>query len=232
MCSGVIILLDQASVKNHLLRAFPETAFARLASMMVRVELHKGQDLVIPGQTIQHCWFIEHGVSSLVAMSSAGRETEAGIVGAEGMVDVATILGSDRSPLRCFIQIAGHGYRVPVNAVVALYEESLDVRTLLNRFAYDSFLQVAQTALANAAFNVNERLARWLLMCADRTGNDQIALTHELLAVMLNVRRAGVTQAMHALEQAGFVKNGRALITIVDRMGLENFARDSYAPLV
>lgn len=205
--------------------------FAVLEPSLVRVDLAKSEELVSPGRPIEHCWFIEDGIASMVAMSHNGQETEAGIVGREGMVDVATILGSDRSPLRCFIQIPGHGLRIPASVLASARDASPTLRALLDRYAYSLMAQIANTALANASLTVEERLARWLLMCADRIGSDEIALTHEFLSLMLNVRRAGVTLAIHSLERAGWVKGRRGAILIVDRAGLEACAFEAYVPL-
>lgn len=206
--------------------------FELIAPHLVHVDLPKSEELILPGGVIDYCWFIEDGIASVVAMSREGREAEAGIVGRDGMVDVATILASSTSPLRCFIQISGSGLRIKANILAKAVETSPTMRKQLNQYAYKCLVQVAQTALANASFTVNERLARWLLMCADRVGGNQINLTHEFLSIMLNVRRAGVTLALHALEDAGLVKTSRGSILIVDRPGLEKFGYDAYEPLV
>jgi CRP-like cAMP-binding protein len=226
------VQLDQSSIGNNLLRGLSSADYGLLADDLVRVDLVRAQELSSPGEAITHCWFLEDGIASMVATSREGHETEAGIVGHEGMTDVATILGSASSPLRCFIQIPGRGLRIPVRVVVAAYQASASMRTSFNLFAYAMLCQIAQTALANASFSVEERLARWLLMCDDRLTGDEIALTHEFLSVMLNVRRAGVTLALHALQSAGFLETRRGAIRIVDREGLEEFAVDAYTAVI
>lgn len=208
-----------------------EADFAQLAPSLTPVDLPRSQELVFPGQEIEYCWFLEDGVASIVAASSNGHEAEAALVGREGFVDLAIILGMKKSPLRCFMQIPGRGYRLPARRLLALYETSPDARTLLNQFAFSLVIQIAQTALINASFSIEERLARWLLLCADRLGGEDIAMTHEFLALMLNVRRAGVTIAMQSLHGAGLVKSVRGLVRITDRRGLEEFANDAYAAL-
>ncbi len=181
-----------------------------------------------PEQSIKYCWFPEDGIASMVATSRDGQETEAGIVGREGMIDVATILGSSRTPLRSFVQIPGKCLRLPSRVMKAAYEASDSVRSAFNRFAFELLAQIAQTALANASYSVEQRLARWLLMCADRLNDNEIALTHEFLAVMLNVRRAGVTLAIQSLQSSGYVESRRGSVRIIDRRGLESFAKDAY----
>lgn len=230
-CEVRLALLDQSSVKNRLLTAMKPGDFAALSPHLLLVELPRSQNLVFPERRIEHCWFIDEGIASLVATSSDGHETEAGIVGWEGMVDLAIILGADRSPLRCFMQVGGRGYRVPVALLRGRMDASSELRSLLNQYAYGCFVDVAETALANASFTVEERLARWLLMCADRLGRNHVPLTHEILAVMLNVRRAGVTLALHSLETAGLLEARRGIITIVDRLALERLAHDVYRPI-
>ena len=164
----------------------------------------------------------------MVATSRDGQETEAGIIGREGMTDIAIILGAPRTPLRTFIQIPGKGLRIPVRTMISAYAASDSVRSAFNLFAFELLCQIAQTALANASYSVEQRLARWLLMCADRLNGEEIALTHEFLSVMLNVRRAGVTLAIQSLQSAGYLESQRGSVRIINRSGLEGFAKDAY----
>ncbi|SDB98516.1 cAMP-binding domain of CRP or a regulatory subunit of cAMP-dependent protein kinases [Sphingomonas sp. YR710] len=205
--------------------------FAALEPRLVRVELARSQALIFPGQPIGHCWFLEEGIASMVITSSEGHETEAAIIGREGMVDAATILGVDASPIRSVIQIPGYGYRLPAPVLSSRLEASADLRSMLNRYVYGLLEQTANTALANASFTVEERLCRWLLMCSDRVDGAEICLTHELLSVMLNVRRAGVTHAVNSLEAAGMVKTRRGAILITDRPAVMRRIHGSYVPL-
>ena len=205
--------------------------FATLAPSLVHIDLPRGLVLSMPGQMIEYGWFMETGIASMVITARDGRETEASIVGYEGMVDVATILGEQETALRCFMQLPGSGYRIPARSLASAINESVTLRTLLNRFVHNVVVQIAQTALANASFTIEQRLARWLLMCSDRLLDDEIALTHEFLSVMLNVRRAGVTQAIQSLQKTGMLTAQRRSIKIVDRRRLEEFASDAYVPL-
>lgn len=222
---------DQSSIGSDLLSRSSSDDYALLAADVVRVDLPRSKPLSSPGKSIEHCWFLEDGIASMVATSRDGQETEVGIVGREGITDVATILGGSETPLRSFIQIPGHGLRLPARTLSAAYAASETLRTNFNQFAHQMFCQVAQTALANASYSVEERLARWLLMCADRLGSEKITLTHEFLSVMLNVRRAGVTLAIQSLQSTGFVDAQRGAVRIVNRPGLEKFARDAYTAL-
>ena len=220
--------LEQSSIGNDLLSRISPADYALLSADLVRVDLPRGMVLSLPGQAMAHCWFVEQGIASMLATSRDGQEAEAGIVGREGMIDVATFLGARRAQLRSFMQIPGRGLRLPSRILMNAYAASMTIRTTLNLFAHELLSQIAQTALANASYTVEERLARWLLMCGDRLGSDEIALTHEFLSVMLNVRRAGVTLAIQSLQSAGFLDRKRGSVRIIDRAGLEDFAKDAY----
>jgi len=204
--------------------------FSMIEKDLTFVTLLRQQALNSPDEIIKHCWFIETGVVSVVAISPKGHETEVGIVGRDGMIDIAVTMSRNRSPLHSFIQIAGTGYRMPSSALARARDASPTFRAQLNNYAYDYFLQVAYTALANASLNVEERLARWMLMCGDRVGDSEILLTHEFISTMLNVRRAGVTVAIQSLENRGFMTARRGVLSIIDRAGLTRFAKDVYLP--
>lgn len=218
-------------MQNRLLSSLSTADYAVLRPHLILVDLPKAHELIVPERRIDYCWFMEDGIASLVATSSRGQEAEAGIVGRDGMVDLATILGADRSPLRCFIQVPGYGYRLPAAILRSRMTESGQMRSLLLHHVHQCFVDVAQTALANASFTVEERLARWLLMCADRLGRNDIALTHDFLAVMLNVRRPGVTLALQSMRAAGLLKTSRGVITIIDALRLQTLAREAYRPV-
>jgi CRP-like cAMP-binding protein len=220
--------LKQNAIKNQLLGLMSKDDFALLAEHLVWIQLAKGDLLVEPDRPIQNCWFLEAGVASVVLATPQGQETEVGIIGLEGMVDLSTVQGLDSSPFRCFVQVPGAAYRLPASTLTAALEVSPAMRGIMARFAYSFTVQVSGTALANASFTVEQRLARWLLMCHDRLETRDVALTHEFLALMLNVRRAGVTTAIGVLERAGLLDGKRGVISIDDRPGLEAFAGECY----
>lgn len=223
--------IEQSSIRNELLVGMAPADFALLAPELVHVDLARRTLLSSPDQSIKHCWFLEDGIASMVATSRDGQETEAGIVGREGMIDAAVILGSQETSLRSFIQVPGHGLRLPARTLSSAYAASESLRSALNLFAFRLLCQIAETALANASYSVERRLARWLLMCADRLGHDEICLTHEFLSVMLNVRRAGVTLAIQSLQSSGYLEPRRGSVKIIDRPGLERFAKYAYTGL-
>lgn len=224
-------LIDQQTVKNLLLGAMCSDDFAMLRPNLTKVHLARAQELVRPGEVIEHCWFLEDSIVSIVAISHDGKDTEAGIVGRDGMVDVATILGVDRSPNLSFVQIPGGGYRMRADCLLELLNTRASLRSLLNRHVHNLIAQISSTAHVNASFTVERRLARWLLMCSDRLNSQDIGLTHDLMSTMLNVRRAGVTQAISNLANAGFVASTRGLISIVNRPALIGLVQDCYTPV-
>ena len=184
--------------------------------------------LVTPGKPIERCYFLESGVASVVSTTSDGKQAEIGIIGREGMIDVVTVMGGASSPLEVFMQMPGDAYSIPTGELVALADESRSFRRLLLGFAHSFLIQVSHTALATVTLNIEDRLARWLLMSCDRLERDSFPVTHEFMSLMLGVRRAGVTDALGSLAAAGHIATSRGQITILDRRGLEKRAGDSY----
>lgn len=128
------------------------------------------------------------------------------------------------------MQVSGEGFRVESPVLAALIETRPGLRKILIRYAQSMHIQTCFTALSNALHGIEERLARWLLMCHDRTDGDEIEITHEFLSVMLAVRRSSVTTALHVLEGNRFIKSERGLITVINRPALEAYAHDTYGP--
>jgi CRP-like cAMP-binding protein len=179
-------------------------------------------------EPIAHIYFPETGIVSVVANGAHDREVEVGVIGREGMSGMAVVMGGDRSPHATYIQVAGDGLRLTAGALRRAMRKSPSLRTSFLNFAQAFTIQIAQTALANARANIDERLARWILMAHDRLDGDEVALTHEFLAIMLGVRRAGVTAAMQSLETRGLVETKRARLFVLNRGGLETAANGSY----
>ena len=142
------------------------------------------------------------------------------MVGPEGMTGVAVLLGDDRSANESYTQAVTTGRRVPVPNFREVMDKSTTLSRLMRRYALAFLAQTTQTALANGHARIDQRLARWLLMAMDRLGAADLPLTHELMAVMLGVRRPGVTDALHRLEGDGLVRARRGVVSIRDREGL------------
>jgi CRP-like cAMP-binding protein len=218
----------QADLRNRLLALMAAEDFALLAPHLVPVTLQKSDSLVEADEPIAYVYFLESSIGSVVATSPEGLQIEVGIFGPEGCGPLPALLGVDRSPHRVLIQAAGSAHRIARPALVAAMDRSSSLRSLLLRYVQVQIVQANLTALSNAVHPVDERLARWLLMCHDRSVGNEIAVTHEFLAIMLAVRRPSVTTALHVLEGNGFIRAERGFITVRNRRGLEEFARDAY----
>jgi CRP-like cAMP-binding protein len=192
------------------------------------VQLKLRQSLERPNRRIDNVYFIHAGIASVVALQAGPTQAEVGLIGYEGMSGSAVLLGDDRSPHSTYMQIAGDGERIAVAALDAAVGASRTLRAVLLRYVQSFLVQTAQTAIANARNRLDARLARWILMAHDRVPRSTLPLTHELLALMLAVRRAGVTEAVHALARSGLIHASRGQIVIVDRAGLERRAGTAY----
>lgn len=211
---------------NGLLACIEPDDMTAVSAQLERVDLDQGQFLFQSYEVIEHVYFFLSGLSSEIA-GLRGKEVEVGCVGAEGLSGVPALLGVDSSPHYAFMQVGGKALRIRTDALRELMEKRPRLRWFLLRFAHVFMMQIAATSLANGRFNVEQRLARWLLMSQDRLG-DRLSLTHGFFALMLGVRRPSVTDALHTLEGKHLIKSTRRLVTIRDRAGLENLAGASY----
>lgn len=214
--------------QNRLLRGLSSEDLALLTPHLSLISLPVRKSLEAPHRPISHCYFIESGFASVVAKSARDRHVETGLVGWEGMTGLAVVMGDDRSPHETYIQAAGSARRIGADHLRDALAASATLRTRLSRYAQAFLIQTAQTALANGTAKIEERLSRWLLMSHDRLRGDDVALTHEFMAVMLSVRRPGVTDALHHLEGRGLVRTDRGHINVIDREGLIETANGSY----
>jgi CRP-like cAMP-binding protein len=182
----------------------------------------------MPLKAIDDVYFMERGVASVVAVHRGGVHVEIGIVGCEGMTGCPIVMGNDRSPHLTYIQVVGEGRRISAKFLRTAMEQRPAIRLLLLKYVQAFTTQSQHTAVANARGKIHERLARWILMSHDRTPGDEMALTHEFLALMLGVRRAGVTQAMGTLKRQKLISASRGHITVLSRKGLEKVAGHFY----
>jgi CRP-like cAMP-binding protein len=219
---------SQSAVRNRVLATLPPEEFERLQPRLERVDLPLRTYLVQPNKPIEHIYFMEQGIASVVAITPQQRRIEVGLIGRESVSGMPILLGSDRMPHECFIQMSGEALCLGVDDLRQTIAERPALHRHLLRFVQAFHVQVAHTALANGSYTLEERLARWLLMCHDRVDGDVLFTTHEFLSIMLGVRRPGVTEALHILEGAHVIRAERGLVTILDRARLEQVAGDSY----
>src|SRR3954466_12371993 len=227
MWESAMAPLQQASVRNRLLAALTPDAFWLLQPHLEPVPLGLRQWVIETQQPIQHVYFPEHGIVSVLADTSQGR-IEVGLIGPEGMAGLPVVLGIDHSPYGYMVQADGEALRIPAQDLRTAMRHSPSLHSAFLRYTHALMVQTAQTAYANAGFTIEARLARWVLMTDDRLERDDLPLTHDFLAMMLGVRRPGVTLAMQALEGGGLIQAKRGSITVLDRTGLEALAKDAY----
>jgi CRP-like cAMP-binding protein len=218
----------QASTRNSLLTALSADDYALLQPHLERLTLAKGEELVVPNEPIEAVYFPETALGSVVTISPEGSKIEGAMVGCEGVMSLAVVHGTDRTPHQVVAQIEGEAWRIRADAFRDALAQSPSLMALLLRYAQALYIQTTYTALSNANHGVEERLARWLLMCHDRSDGDEMPLTHEFLSIMLAVRRPSVTTALHVVEGMGLIRASRGKVLIRDRAGLEDFARDAY----
>lgn len=219
----------QSRAENRLLAALPHRDYRRLARYLKPVSLTFGQVLFEPGARIRQVYFPYGGVISLLIMAGPGKAAEVGVVGNEGVVGAAAVLGTDFSHLRAVVQGAGTAARIAsarlqqeLGASVAWYRE-------LYRFTDALMHQTSQTAVCNRFHTVEARLARWLLAVRDRVHTDHFHLTQQFISLMLGVRRVGVTAAASSLQRRRLITYSRGNIQLLDPAGLEAAACDCYA---
>jgi CRP-like cAMP-binding protein len=213
---------------NRLLRALGPDDLNLLAAHLEPMEIDRGHVMIRPNERIEHVYFPVDCIGSVVAITPEGRRIEVGIFGRDGMSGTSVLLGSDRSPHESFVQIAGTALRMDADKFIEATRQSRSLHQLLLRYVETFQVQVAHTALSHGSYTIEERLARWLLMCHDRLDGDDLPLVHEFLALMLGVRRSGVTLALQIVEGAGVIRAKRGLITVRDRAKLLEIAGGSY----
>jgi CRP-like cAMP-binding protein len=216
------------AAQNRLLALLPEATFEDVVRVLEPVDLQRGYEIVSADGEIGHIYFLCSGIGSVVTVVAEAQRAEAGMFGREGFAPTSAGVGGTISVHQVMIQVEGHGYRMPLDAAKELLAKHPSFSNLLARFIQAFSSQISYTALCNVACQVDERLARWLLMCHDRVDGDEIALTHDFISLMLGVRRPTVTTALHVLEGRRFIQAERGRITIRDRKGLQEFATVAY----
>lgn len=220
--------IAQSQIRNRLLATLAPDDFAVLQPHLERRSLDQGFVLEVPGEAIGEVCFPEPGVISVVARTEGGMRLEAGIIGPEGMTGLALLNGADRSPSETFVQISCRGLCIDSATLRRSLRTNRAIHDHLLLYAQAFAIQTMQTVLANGRLTIGERLARWLLMCHDRADREDLRITHEFLSLMLGVRRAGVTIALHVLEGGGGIMMRRSVVNVRDRAVLLEAAGDAY----
>jgi CRP-like cAMP-binding protein len=217
-----------AAAANLLLAALPRRDRRRLIEGAETVAIAFAEELYAPGAPISHVYFPTRGFISLVMPVDASASVEVGLVGNEGMFGIPLALGVEESPVRAVVQGAGFAVRMVAARFVRELERSRALRSGMERYAYVHLTQIAQTAACTRFHVVEARLARWLLMTQDRAHAQSFHVTQAFLALMLGVRRVGVTKAACALQRRGLIRYSRGDITVIDRRGLKSASCGCY----
>jgi CRP-like cAMP-binding protein len=214
--------------RNRLLAVMSAADLALLRPHLKLVAMPLLKDMERANRRIDTVYFMEAGIASVVAEQADETRIEVGLIGAEGMSGTSVVLGGDQSPHSTYIQAVGEAQQMAARELRKAMDASESSRNLLLKFVQVFMIQTAHTAIANARAKIDQRLARWILMAHDRTHDDTLALTHEFLALMLGVRRAGVTEALHSLKRLKLIDTGRHQIFVLNRKGIERLAGNSY----
>jgi CRP-like cAMP-binding protein len=202
-----------------------DTLFSKLE--FVRLKVH--QVLHETGDALKSAYFCNSGMISILSVFPDGKSVEVGLVGKEGFVGLPLVAGFRTSPTRSVAQIDGStAFRVDGEALMGILSQCPKLERRLQQYSQMSAMQITQLAACNRLHEVHERLARWLLMCADRIGSDSLPLTQEFLGQMLGTRRSSVTVAAGILQKAGIIDHGRGEVEILDRRKLEKTACECY----
>jgi CRP-like cAMP-binding protein len=212
---------DPLTTGNRLLDGLPAKVLDRLRKHLEPVSLVNKRILTKQGGRIRHIYFPQKGMVSLVQPLNGGKMIEVGLIGREGLVGIAVVLGGSRSLVEAMVQMPGSALRMPPHVLRKELGQNSAVSVLSLRYVQALHNQISQTAACNGRHALVERLARWLLMARDRADGDVLPLRHEFLSLMLGMRRAGVTSALGSLRSAGLISTSYGSVIILERQGLE-----------
>jgi CRP-like cAMP-binding protein len=206
--------------RNRLLLALPSSNLKQLMPELEQIRCRREQVLMDADSSLDHIFFPDIGVVSVVAVYANGSVIEMATIGREGCTAVQAVLGAKNSSVRLIVQIPGSAAKMSRVAFTRAMGSMPSFRNLMYAYVQAFLEQVLVSVACNGAHSLKERLARWLLMMRDRGDDDALQITQNLLAEMLGVQRPTITNAAHGLEQAGLIARGRRQITILDRQGL------------
>ena len=224
--------MDGNQMHNEILLGLPRKECDVLFSYLEYVEMRTHDALHEAGQPIAHGYFVNDGLASVLNVMTDGKSVEVGLAGKEGFIGLPLVVGLSTSPCRVVMQVAGSAFRIRASDFAQALHRCPQLERQLNRFTHAMAMQATQVAACNRVHEVEERLARWLLMSQDRLGGDRVPLTQEFLAHMLGTRRASVTVAAGILQKAGLIKYTRGEVNVVNRAELEDAACECYQSMV
>jgi CRP-like cAMP-binding protein len=214
--------------QNRLLAALPHEEYERLAPHLQTVSFEQGQSLYDPNEPIEYAYFPLSGVTSMLVTTRAGASIEVGLVGREGFIGFQPLLGVTSAPNGAITQIPGFSLKIKSETLKEAFDRGGPLQAILHRHIQSQIVQMAQGAACNRLHEMNERLARWLLMMHDRAESDKLPLTHEFLSQMLGANRATVSLTAATIQQAGYIRYTRGKLTVRDVEGLEDVSCECY----
>jgi CRP-like cAMP-binding protein len=214
--------------QNHLLDALPPAERERIFPLLKLVTLPLGTVLYESGHTQHYIYFPVDAIVSLLYVLKDGASAEIAVVGNDGAIGVALIMGGATTTNRAIVQSAGAAYRLTRKRIELEFARHGDMLHVLLRYTQALITQMAQTAVCNRHHSVDQQLCRWLLLSLDRLNSNKLIMTQELIANMLGVRREGVTEAAGKLQKAGVIEYRRGRITVLDRPRLETMSCECY----
>jgi CRP-like cAMP-binding protein len=214
---------------NRLLNLLSREARERLFPHLKAITLPLGKVLYESGDVLQTVYFPTDSIVSLLYVMEDGASAEISVVGYEGILGIAVFMGGDSTPSRAIVQSAGQCYTLPAGMLKSEFNLHHEMRMLMLRYTQALITQMAQTAVCNRHHTIDQQLARWLLLSLDRLPDNRLAMTQELIANMLGVRREGVTEAAGKLQKLGVIRYSRGTIEVLDRKKLESLSCECYA---
>jgi CRP-like cAMP-binding protein len=215
-------------IQNQLLAALPEKVYKRLLPHLESVSLSFMEVLYESGEPITHIYFPNDGLISLLVVMDDETPREVGLIGNEGMLGTAVVLGMKTTPIRALIQMPGSAVRMKAQALRDELQSGGRLQSVLQRYTHALFTQVSQSAACTGSHELKPRLARWLMMTHDRAPGDEFAMKHEFMAMMLGVTRSMVTRVAGSLQNEKMIRYTRGQVTVLDRSRLEATACECY----
>jgi CRP-like cAMP-binding protein len=215
-------------VRNKILLGIPDKEFAQIRDNLEYVDLPNYTVLHEPRKKLESAYFLNSGMASLVFNTNGGESVEVGVIGNEGFTPVPAAAGLYRSPHQAIMQVSGNGFRMGFDELQDVLNVAPQLQRLLNRYATVHGLQTAQTAGCNRLHDLEQRLARWLLLIQDRVGSGLLRITHEFLAMMLGTDRPSVSLAAGGLRKKRIIEYSHGSVRVLNRKKLESSACECY----
>jgi CRP-like cAMP-binding protein len=219
---------QEREIRNKLVASLPEKEFALVQNHLEFLDLPDHLVLHEAHDETKYIYFPNSGMISLVIAMQDGKTVEVALVGREGATSIAAASGSNRTPIREVMQIGGNGYRMRIDELRKVLSEAPQLKHRLTRYSLMLNMQMAQTAACNRLHDIEQRLARWLLMAQERVESSLLLITHDFLATMLGTDRPTVSSTAGVLQKLGIINYRRGAVTILDTPKLQGFACECF----